>query len=85
MFPGAMEADAHFGRPDGERAEEWARALAADVSKVVARFPEVDPDNVRHTLILLQQPPIERLRRSLLRARGNPMKSLQTIKQPSQV
>jgi hypothetical protein len=34
---------------------------------VMDRFPEADPDNVRHTLILLQHPPEQRLARSLLR------------------
>jgi hypothetical protein len=37
---------------------------------VLAVRPEADPDNVRHTLILLKQPPLERLRRSLTRGRA---------------
>ncbi len=51
------------------QATRWARRLAARVQKVVAAHPETDPDNVRHTLILLEQPPLERLQRSLIRDR----------------
>jgi hypothetical protein len=43
--------------------------LAHQVREVARRHPAVDPDNVRHALILLQQSPWERLRRSLVRAR----------------
>lgn len=49
--------------------ERWARRLWEEVEAVRERAPEVDTDNVRHTLILLQEPPIERLRRSLRRGR----------------
>jgi hypothetical protein len=45
----------------------WAQNLAQDVQAVLDRFPEADPENVRHALILLQMPPEERLARSLLR------------------
>ena len=48
---------------------DWAQRLAESVRQVLAEYPEADPDNVRHALILLQQPPLERLRRSLLRGR----------------
>ncbi len=48
----------------------WAARLMESVREVLARYPEADPDNVRHTLILLQQPPLERLRRSLIRGRS---------------
>lgn len=50
-----------------QSAEEWGRELASRVAAVMQAHPEVDPENVRHTLILRQLPPIERLRRSLLR------------------
>jgi hypothetical protein len=40
------------------------------VRAVLAVRPEADPDNVRHTLILLEQSPLERLRRSLTRGRA---------------
>jgi hypothetical protein len=39
------------------------------MQKVLAVHPNADPDNVRHTLILLEQPPLERLQRSLIRGR----------------
>lgn len=48
-----------------------ARKLREQVEKVVELFPDVDRDNVRHTLILLDLPPLERLQRSLLRARAS--------------
>jgi hypothetical protein len=40
------------------------------VGKVLAAHPHANPDNVRHTLILLEQPPLERLQRSLIRGRA---------------
>ena len=53
--------------PEDFEAADWAQKLARDVKAVLQRFPDADPDNVRHTLILLQLPPEERLARSLLR------------------
>ncbi len=41
----------------------------ARVQSVLAAHPQADPDNVRHTLILLEQPPLERLQKSLIRGR----------------
>lgn len=52
------------------RAAQWAANLMESVRAVLAVRPEADPDNVRHTLILLEQPPLERLRRSLTRGRA---------------
>jgi len=52
------------------RAAKWAADLMESVRAVLAVRPEADPDNVRHTLILLQQPPLERLRKSLTRGRA---------------
>lgn len=43
--------------------------LLKTVDRIVAADPSLDRDNVRHTLLLLEEKPIERLRRSLLRAR----------------
>jgi hypothetical protein len=51
-------------------AVRWARRLTARVEKVLAAHPEANRDNVRHTLILLEQPPLERLQRSLIRGRA---------------
>jgi hypothetical protein len=41
----------------------------AEVNRIVKRHPGVDPDNIRHTLLLLDEEPIERLRRALQRGR----------------
>ena len=51
-------------------AQRWARRLSARVTKIMAAHPDADPDNVRHTLILLEEPPLERLQRSLIRGRA---------------
>jgi hypothetical protein len=51
-------------------AEHWARRLSARVDAILAEHPSADPDNVRHTLILLELPQFERLQRSLIRARA---------------
>ena len=51
-------------------ARRWARRLTMRVGKVLAAHPQADPDNVRHTLILLEQPPFDRLQRSLIRGRA---------------
>ena len=48
----------------------WAARLMESVRAVLDQYPQADPDNVRHTLILLEQPPLERLRRSLTRGRS---------------
>jgi hypothetical protein len=55
---------------DATKARRWARRLSTRVGKVLAANPHADPDNVRHTLILLEQPPLERLQRSLIRGRA---------------
>ena len=52
------------------RAIRWARRLNAKVQAVLAAHPNADPDNIRHTLILLEKPPLERLQLSLLRGRA---------------
>jgi hypothetical protein len=52
------------------QARRWARQLTARVEQVLLAHPEADRDNVRHTLILLEQPPLERLQRSLIRGRA---------------
>ncbi len=54
----------------GRKASQWAKRLMESVRAVLAERPEADPDNVRHTLILLEQPPLERLRKSLTRGRA---------------
>jgi hypothetical protein len=52
------------------KAKRWALRLSARVGKILTTHPHADPDNVRHTLILLEQPPLERLQRSLIRGRA---------------
>lgn len=54
------------------QAARWAQGLMETVRAVQAVRPEADPDNVRHTLILLQLPPLERLKKSLMRGRALP-------------
>jgi hypothetical protein len=51
-------------------ARRWVRRLSARVGKILAEHPSADRDNVRHTLILLDLPPLERLQRSLIRGRA---------------
>jgi hypothetical protein len=51
-------------------ANRWGKKLAEDVSFVMSRHPDADPEDVRLTLISLQSPPLERLNRSLRRGRG---------------
>jgi transcriptional regulator with XRE-family HTH domain len=41
--------------------------IAALTDKIIADHPELDRENVRHTLLLLQEEPVERLRRGLIR------------------
>jgi len=57
------------GRLAAASAQRWARRLNAGVESVLAAYPQADRDNVRHTLILLEQPPLERLQKSLIRGR----------------
>ncbi|HEY2329968.1 MAG TPA: hypothetical protein VGI63_09180 [Verrucomicrobiae bacterium] len=52
------------------KARRWAQRLSTRVGKILAAHPAADRDNVRHTLILLEQPPFERLQRSLIRGRA---------------
>lgn len=54
---------------DADRRSRRALRLLEASDRIVARDPSLDRDNVRHTLLLLQEKPIDRLRRSLLRAR----------------
>jgi transcriptional regulator with XRE-family HTH domain len=47
------------------------RRVLALTDRIVADDPSLDPDNVRLTLLLLEEEPIERLRRSLIRGQKN--------------
>ncbi|MCX5754160.1 MAG: hypothetical protein NTW97_11065 [Candidatus Krumholzibacteria bacterium] len=48
---------------------ERMKALAAESERISRLYPGVDRDNVRHTLLLLNEKPVERLRRALRRGR----------------
>ncbi len=52
------------------KAKRWARRFSARVGKVLTAHPHANLDNVRHTLFWLEQPPLERLQRSLIRGRA---------------
>jgi len=52
------------------KAKRWAQRLSKRVEEIVASHPQADRDNIRHTLILLELPPFERLQRSLIRGRA---------------
>jgi hypothetical protein len=52
------------------RALRWVERLGRKVQQVLVASPGADPNNVRDTLILLEQGPLERLERNLLR--GDP-------------
>jgi hypothetical protein len=49
----------------------------------LAAHPNADPDNVRHTLILLELPPLERLQRGLIRGRATAIRWEQGSQYPS--
>ena len=46
------------------------QALQREWLAVLRRHPQADPDNVWHTLVSLESPPIERLRLGLIRGRA---------------
>ncbi len=45
-------------------------SLLVETNRIVRRHRGVDRDNVRHTLLLLDEKPVERLRRALRRGRS---------------
>lgn len=54
---------------EADRKSRRALRLLEAVDRIAGSDPSMDRDNVRHTLLLLEEKPIERLLRSLLRAR----------------
>jgi hypothetical protein len=50
--------------------EQRMRRLIAEANRIAMRHRVTERDNVRHTLLLLQDKPIERLRRALRRGRS---------------
>ena len=53
---------------EGDRVQQSVQLLLVTVDKIMKRHKKADRDTVRHTLLLLQEKPINRLRRGLLRA-----------------
>ncbi len=53
---------------EGNAEVKRIRDIAALTDKIMVLHPEADRDNIRHTLLLLREPPIERLKRGILRA-----------------
>lgn len=52
------------------RAAQRTLAVMANVQTIMHEHPTLNPDNVRHTLLLLHEKPVDRLRRALLRAQA---------------
>jgi transcriptional regulator with XRE-family HTH domain len=52
---------------EASREVERSLSLLEDMERIMSRHKQADRDNVRHTLILLQERPIERLRKALTR------------------
>lgn len=53
------------------QAAEWrTRALLRRAGRILEQHPQASFENVWHTLVLLEEPPVDRLRRSLLRGRA---------------
>lgn len=48
--------------------QQKAQLLLETLDRIMKRHKKADRENVRHTLLLLQEKPIDRLRRALLRA-----------------
>jgi transcriptional regulator with XRE-family HTH domain len=76
VLPASIEALAEaLGVSSSEFLEERpsaaakANEMAIEVDRIVRQHRSVDRDNVRHTLLLLDEEPISRLRRALRRGR----------------
>ena len=48
---------------------ERMKSVIAESERISKRCPGIDRDTIRHTLLLLSEKPVERLRRALRRAR----------------
>jgi len=48
---------------------ERMKSVIAESERISKRYPGIDRDTIRHTLLLLGEKPVERLRRALRRAR----------------
>jgi hypothetical protein len=49
---------------------EKIKAIQVETARITSRYPDLDSDNVRHTLLLLEERPEDRLRRALRRGRS---------------
>lgn len=58
---------AEFLDDEGEKVRSM-RLLQEEAAGICRRHPDCDADNIRHTLLLLNQKPVNRLRRGLTRA-----------------
>jgi len=74
VLPGSIQALAKYLQippsefliEEGFPAQQ-GRALMKQIEEIALRNPKADCDTIRYTLILLQEEPVERLRRSLQR------------------
>ena len=55
---------------ENNRKLEKVKLLLAKVDRIKKKHKQANRDNIRHTLLLLEEKPIERLRRALIRAQG---------------
>ncbi|MFO7915427.1 MAG: hypothetical protein R6U43_07025 [Candidatus Krumholzibacteriales bacterium] len=49
---------------------ERIRDILSETERIHRKYRDTDPDNVRHTLLLLEDEPVERLRRAIRRGRS---------------
>ena len=54
---------------DSSSPQESLSLLMKEANRIIDSHKNLNPDNIRHTLILLDEKPIERLRRALRRGR----------------
>ena len=57
-----------FLTEDNQEMEEM-KLLLNKVDEIAKKYKNIDRDNIRHTLLLMREPPIENLRRALTRGR----------------
>ena len=70
MVAKALGVDAGELLTNDSPAVQRTMTIIQKTSVIAGRHAGADPDNIRHTLILLQKRPVERLRRALLRAQS---------------
>lgn len=54
---------------EDDREMEKMKLLLNKVDDIARKYKNIDRDNIRHTLLLMREPPIENLRRALTRGR----------------